>query len=181
MADFVLVSHGDFPGDAIRRIEVSASRAAGGRLDLEYRVEGAIERVAWPEWKGVAPADRLWEHTCFEAFVGTVGERGYAELNFTTSGQWAAYAFSGYRHGMQPIDDVLIGGGRTFGDGVAAVRCTVDLPDWAGSAPWRLGLSAVIETVDGGKSFWALAYPDGPPDFHNEVCFAARLAAPDAP
>ncbi len=178
MADFVLVPHGDFPSTAIRSIEVDASRRANGRLVLDYRAIGAIEQVAWPHWKNVEPADQLWEHSCFEAFVRTEGEAGYAELNFTTSGQWAAYAFSGYRQGMQPIGDVLIGGGRTFRDGMVDIRRTIELPDWAGAQTWRLGLSAVIETLDGEKSYWALAHPDGPPDFHHDSCFAAQLAAP---
>ena len=178
MADFVLVPHGDFPSTAIRAIEVSAQRGANGRLDLIFRAVGAIDRVAWPEWKGVAPADRLWEHSCFEAFVRAEGALGYAELNFTTSGQWAAYAFDSYRHGMRPIDDVLVGGGRTIRDDMVDIRRSVELPDWDRPVDWLLGLSAVIETVDGEKSYWALAHADGAPDFHRDICFAGRLAAP---
>lgn len=178
MAGFVLVSHRDFPSTAIRTIEVDASRGADGRLTLDYRAIGDTALVAWPAWKGVEPADDLWKHSCFEAFVRAEGAAGYAELNFTTSGQWAAYAFSGYRMGMRPIDDVLIGGGRTFRDDMIDIRRTVELPDWADAEMWQLGLSAVIETLDGEKSFWALAHPDGPPDFHHDICFAATLEAP---
>jgi hypothetical protein len=178
MADFVLVPHGTFPSSAIRSIEVDASRGPDGRLILDYRAIGAIELVDWPHWKGVEPADRLWEHSCFEAFVRADGAAGYAELNFTTSGQWAAYAFTGYRQGVQPIGDVMVGGGRTFRDGMIDIRRTVELPDWAEAQTWQLGLSVVIETLEGEKSFWALAHPDGPPDFHHDICFAATLRAP---
>lgn len=178
MPDFVLVPHGNFPSSAIRSIEVEASRGANGRLILDYRAAGDIARVDWPHWKGVEPADGLWEHSCFEAFVRSEGEAGYAELNFTTSGEWAAYGFTGYRQGMQPIDDVMIGGGRTFRDGMIDIRRIVELPDWADGSTWQLGLSAVIETLDGEKSFWALAHPDGAPDFHHDICFAATLEAP---
>ena len=42
---------------------------------------------------------------------------------------------------------------------------------------WQLGLSAILEEIDGTKSYWALAHPPGDkPDFHDPVCFAARLA-----
>ncbi len=41
-----------------------------------------------------------------------------------------------------------------------------------------LGLSAVIQEVDGTKSYWALAHAPGPPDFHNPDCFIATLPAP---
>ena len=177
MAAFALVPHPDFPSAAIRSIMVEASRGSGGRLELEYRASGAIDRVRWPDWRGVEPADRLWEHSCFEAFVGTIGDRRYAELNFATSGQWAAYCFTAYRQGMKPIDNVLVGGGKTLGEGEVRVRRTIDLPDWAGAQEWRVGLSAVIETLDGEISYWALAHREGDkPDFHDPVCFAARLA-----
>jgi len=43
-------------------------------------------------------------------------------------------------------------------------------------ASWRLGLSAVIEDVTGGKSYWALAHPPGDPDFHHSVCFAREVS-----
>jgi hypothetical protein len=42
-------------------------------------------------------------------------------------------------------------------------------------APWRLGLSAVIEETSGRKSYWALAHPPGKPDFHHADCFAYEL------
>ena len=47
-------------------------------------------------------------------------------------------------------------------------------------APWRIGLSAVIEERHGRKSYWALAHPPGKPDFHHDDCFAIELPAPSA-
>lgn len=44
---------------------------------------------------------------------------------------------------------------------------------------WQMNLTAVIEANDGTKSYWALAHPAGPPDFHNPDCFVARVPAPD--
>jgi hypothetical protein len=49
------------------------------------------------------------------------------------------------------------------------------LRDLPADAPWRLGLSAVIEDRSGQKSYWALAHPPGRPDFHHEDCFALEL------
>lgn len=178
MTDFVLVSHPDFPGAAIRSITVDATRNSDGALKLEYCVTGAIDQVRWPEWKGVRQGDRLWEHSCFEAFVGLVDEGGYIELNFSTSGEWAGYRFDAYREGMHAIEGALATGGRSFSDGEMRVRRTVRLPEIATGGDWRLGLSAIIEETDGGKSYWALAHPPGKPDFHDTICFAGRLAAP---
>ena len=43
---------------------------------------------------------------------------------------------------------------------------------WCSVLGWH-----VLEEADGTKSYWALAHPDADkPDFHDAVCFAARLA-----
>ena len=119
-------------------------------------------------------ADRLWESTCFEAFLRGEGEEAYREWNFAPSGQWAAYDFAAYRDGMAQAD-------------VAEpyIRMEDNLTWWTLGATiavpadrtWQLGLSAVLEEADGTKSYWALAHPPGDrPDFHHADCFAARLA-----
>jgi hypothetical protein len=37
-----------------------------------------------------------------------------------------------------------------------------------------IGLSAVIETVGGAKSWWALNHPSDKPDFHHPESFALK-------
>ena len=55
-----------------------------------------------------------------------------------------------------------------------ALGATIAVP---ADIEWQLGLSAILEETDGTKSYWALAHPEGDkPDFHDPVCFAARLA-----
>ena len=117
--------------------------------------------------------DELWKTTCFEAFVQPQGEAAYAEYNFAPSGDWAAYDFTGRRAGMAEaalanppyvrIEDNLTwwGLGATFA--------------LESGRRWALGLSAVIEEVDGTKSYWALAHGGDQPDFHDPACFTARL------
>jgi len=46
---------------------------------------------------------------------------------------------------------------------------------WAGITV-EAAISAVLEEVDGTKSYWALAHPPGKPDFHHADCFALALA-----
>lgn len=63
-------------------------------------------------------------------------------------------------------------------DGIRYQDVTFELakePDLDPALGWDIGLSAVIEEIDGTKSYWALAHPDGPPDFHDPTCFIARL------
>jgi hypothetical protein len=89
--------HPATPAPVVRTIEVHAARAAGGGIALAYCLRGDMARLRIPAPQPPEPADGLWEHSCFEAFVGVLGEAGYHEFNFSPSGQWAAYAFSGYR------------------------------------------------------------------------------------
>jgi hypothetical protein len=44
------------------------------------------------------------------------------------------------------------------------------------NGPWHLGLSAIVEDTNGGKSYWALAHPPGKPDFHHADCFTLELS-----
>jgi hypothetical protein len=39
----------------------------------------------------------------------------------------------------------------------------------------RLGLAAVIEELDGARSYWALRHAPGAPDFHHVEGLALRL------
>jgi len=180
MSDLILFPHPDFPSIAVTSISVNAGRGHGGKLSVRFHVEGTLDDVIWPEFDGDAGrADGLWQHSCFEAFVGFVDEPSYCELNFAPSMKWAAYRFDDYRAGMRNIDDIQTYGHWTPGEGRLEMHAV--LPELGDRREWRLGLSAVIEAVDGSKSYWAIHHPPGKPDFHNADCFAARVAAPQHP
>lgn len=53
-------------------------------------------RIAEPS-PDPAQTGRLWEQTCFEAFIADTGKAAYREYNFAPSGDWAVYEFSDYR------------------------------------------------------------------------------------
>ena len=57
-----------------------------------------------------------------------------------------------------------------------ALNALLEDPDLGGDTGWRAGVSAVIEETDGTKSYWALAHPPGPPDFHHPDCFLLELS-----
>ena len=50
-----------------------AGSAAGPGLVLRYEVLGDIDHLRLPTPMPHGPADGLWQHTCFEAFVGLTG------------------------------------------------------------------------------------------------------------
>jgi hypothetical protein len=173
----VLTPHPSTPHQRVRSILVGLSRRPGGMLDFTYALDGDTSAVRLPQ-PARGRADGLWRHTCFEAFVAPARGSAYIELNFSPSGQWAAYAFDRYREGMTAVEGVaapqivvtaaaaqdpwvLTAGARidTLADGMAA----------------RIGLAAVIEDVDGRLSYWALYHGPGRPDFHDPDGFRLRI------
>lgn len=171
--------HPDSPDGAATRVEAAAARPSAGRLALRYVVTGKIGGIRLPTAAAIARGDELWRHTCFEAFVRAPSRDAYFEFNFAPSRCWAAYEFSGYRAGMRAaagIDAKAID--LQSSPGCFALQAELDiarLPALPGEAPWRMGLSAVIEDAAGRLSYWALAHPPGPPDFHHADSFALEL------
>jgi hypothetical protein len=166
-----LVPHPDFLPVSVRGIEVMLACGSDGRWLIEYRVDGADD-LETPELGPVRRADELWKHTCFELFVRPEGSEGYYEFNFSPSGAWAAYRFTGYREGMAelPLGVPAI---EWWGGEMRAAVDLSGLPD----GDWCVGVTAVIEESGGKRSFWSLAHPPGKPDFHHEANFAWEVPA----
>ncbi len=176
-----LLPHPDTPEPAVRSLSVEVERH-GAQLDLRFMGDGVLDQIAWPDDADAEFTDGLWQHTCFEVFVRGNHGASYVEGNFSPSTEYAFYAFSGYREGMTAIrngDHPCVGIG--FGDNQFSVFVTLDMasiaPEFA-TNDWTIGLSAVIETKDGHKSYHALAHPGGAPDFHHPASFALELKAP---
>lgn len=175
-----LIRHPDSLSFAAIHVEVEVAHMSGHRVTLSYVVTGAIADLRLPSATAQARADDLWRHSCFEAFLRPSHGDTYHEFNFAPSTQWAAYRFSGYRSGMQKAEvqppEIEVHGGPdsyTLRTSLALER----LPDLSLRAPWRIGLSALLEDQDGRMAYWALAHGPGKPDFHHPVCFAIELAA----
>jgi len=155
-------------------VEHVGALGATATTNIWFGVGAPAERFVLPELAEPERAEDLWQTTCFEAFSRLESEPGYREWNFAPSSQWAAYDFASHREG------------RTNAEVAAPyIRVEDNLTWWALGATiavdagtaWQLGLSAILEEKDGTKSYWALVHPDGDkPDFHDPVCFAARLA-----
>ena len=86
------------PGPVLA-IQVSVRRSANGELQMTFRLDGDISRIRIPSPAVPRIGTELWRHTCFEAFIAVEGHPAYHEFNFAPSGEWAVYAFSGYRNG----------------------------------------------------------------------------------
>ena len=175
-----LIRHPDTPCDALTAIAVAVERPAPAQLVLRYRLKGVGDTLVFPA-AAQGRADELWRHTCLEAFVCPSPGDAYCELNMATGGQWAAYHFDDYRHDMTNVD--VTPPALEFGEpreGTFDFAAVWEL-DRRPLAPWRIGMSAVIEERGGRTSYWALAHPAGKPDFHNADCFVLELPAPEGP
>ena len=159
------------PFDPGAVIQVSASvRREGGIAEFRYSLSDGAEHIVIPPRAVPHRAAALWHATCFQAFIAT-GAKSYVELDFSPSGEWAAYQFNDYRQGMQQLD---VGAADVRLEGNSLIA-RVDLPEriLAGAA---VGLAAALEHCNGTRSYWALAHPNSNrPDFHARDCFVAQL------
>lgn len=170
-----LLPHPDTPCAVIERLCVEVDLTESG-LGLTYLLTGNLDALAIPALALRTRREGLWRHTCCEAFLMADAGPGYREFNFSPSGDWQAYAFGAYRVGglLEPVVRPRIEVAREYHRLTLHVAlATAMLP--AGSA-LRIGLSAVIETLDGALAYWALRHAPGKPDFHQPDTFALELA-----
>lgn len=172
-ADHPLRRHPGCADDGACAVEAGVQWLADGGLGLVFAVSGAGLVVPGP----CQPAfrDGLWQHTCCEVFIAEA-DGAYREFNFSPSGEWAAYRFSAYRE-RDPAFAPAAAPQIEMQAGIDTFRLTVRLapnalPD---ARALRLGLSAVLETADGRKTYWALAHAASQPDFHRPESFVLIL------
>ena len=149
-------------------------------LSVRYEVRGNLSMVSIPAAvEAPRRKGRLWEETCLELFLGAAdsGEE-YWEFNLSPAGDWNVHRFTRYREGMrqEPAitslafdvrrdpESLLLAAELDIGKIVPAGR------DLAAT------VAAVIKTIDGGKSHWALVHPASRPDFHRRDGFALTIS-----
>jgi len=176
-----LACHPETPTEAVRGIAARVRRAPRGSLAVTYIVEGDLDQLRVPAPRAPRSAGRLWEHTCCEIFIARKGLAAYHEFNLSPSGEWAQYAFDGYR---KPAEAGAAGAAPQVTVRGAAGRFEIDavihldrLSAAHARADLSLALSAVIEDSDGALSYWALRHAPGKPDFHHPQAFALELKA----
>jgi len=174
-----LVRHPESTSRAVRDVQVRVDRATDGTLALAYSLTGSVTRVRVPAPRPRRMADRLWEHTCCEAFIAQAGRPAYHEFNFAPSGEWMAHAFRAYRDGGPLADQALDPGIATRATADALeLHATIRLARLAPAlalAELNLALSVVVEDEAGAFAYWALRHPPGRPDFHHPDAFALVL------
>jgi len=180
MTETVLQCHPLSEQGFVDSITVQVDRSEDGRLQMKYTLHGLIDEIHLPEAAQPKRTDELWKHTCFELFCGRADDGSYVEFNFAPSGQWAAYAFTGYREGMTDLACAPPHINCKAGEGIFEMTVAVDLPESLRTVDVMAGLSSVIADKHGRTAYWALAHPPGKADFHHKDCFALQLEARSA-
>jgi hypothetical protein len=174
-----LIPHAMTSADAVRRIAVRIDRVDGaGALCIRWQVEGDIARLRLPAPAEALRADGLWQHSCFELFLQAGHAESYHEFNFAPSGAWAAYRFTGRRHGRsasQILAPRIECARQPESFAMSATLPLAGLPECAQAL--RAGLAAVIEDERGQLAYWALAHRSTQPDFHDPASFTMQVPA----
>lgn len=141
------------------------------KVFCRYRLLGDLSRVVWPAMTGDPQREyELWTHTCFEFFLGPFDETPYLEFNLSPGGNWNSFLFSDVRTDMAETDILRLSSMKAdhTGDRERQFAAFVDFdatPAFRGRL--RVGVSAVIEDIDGNFHYYALAHPAKRPDFHD--------------
>ncbi len=119
----------------------------------------------------------LWESTCFELFIREKREDHYFEFNFSFKEKWNCFYFpKPNAHLTEWPTDLLPSISR-----LTPHQLEVNIPlsifkkgFWQ-PGRMQLGISAVLEDLQGDLSYWALAHPDNKPNFHHFDSFLINL------
>ena len=171
--------HPTSPCEAMNRIGIEIDDEAWPRaLRIRFRVDGDIDRIRLPASGFARRSDGLWQHTCFEAFLRPDASQSYHEFNFAPSGDWAAYRFDSRRgeRSLPALAAPAIEFAASPGHCELSAEFSIaGLTEHAAATALHAGVCAVIETVDGSLSHWALAHGGERPDFHDPASFSLRI------
>jgi hypothetical protein len=153
---------------------------SGSVLRAEFEYESEKLPLIIPGLRnGSSPsrADELWKTTCFELFLQPLGKKNYWEVNFSPRGDWNVYSFEDYRAGMGPEFRIATVKLEQLESNEKKTR-VVFSADFFGLSlrhfELRIGVTAVLETADGAKTYWAIKHASDKPDFHKPESFTHR-------
>lgn len=112
----------------------------------------------------------IWHSTCFEVFLSSSETVAYTEWNLCPSGDWWVMDFSKYRERIE------ISGLDTRkpqyqqwsleNPNQLSGQFGINIPQNISSQSLKLGLTSILESKNGIKTYWALAHLQKNPDFH---------------
>ena len=110
----------------------------------------------------------LWQHHCFELFLGQAGSTAYWELNLAPNGNWNCFGFSDYRQDQKESDRCAltefsaVRRGRTY---QLEARILIHPALQSSGCVLSLGAAAIIETAS-DLNYFSIRHGTTP-DFHH--------------
>ena len=164
----------DTPGTYALSVNMVRSKE---EISAEFQLLGDTASIRWPQPLAQAqPGHELWKHTCFELFCTQPNSTEYWEYNFSPSRQWAIYSFKDYRQAA-PLSATQIP--IIEPPQLSATKFTLQvrfiLEPQLHHQQLILGVSAVIETTDDQRHYYALKHCGNKPDFHLRESFVLKM------
>ena len=143
------------------------------KLKIEYILTGELDKVIIPVLK--TKGDRrfdLWEHTCFEFFLGIKDTSEYWEFNLSPTRDWNVFHFFRYRHNIvEEIKFSSLPFQVIQEKNCLRLALKVNLAKIINpNTNLKIGITTVIEEQH-QFSFWALKHPQTEADFHDQASF----------
>ena len=147
------------------------------KLKIEYLLTGEIDTIIIPPLK--AEDDRLfdlWNHTCFEIFLGIKDTPEYWEFNLSPTSDWNVFHFLKYRHNIvEEVNFNFLPATIVREKGCLKLALEVELDKIISpNINLEIGITAVIE----GQyqiSYWTLKHAATKADFHDRDTFSVAL------
>jgi hypothetical protein len=153
---------------------------SGDLLEIQYQLAGDLDRLAIDS-PNEAPRRRfeLWEATCLEFFVATVGQPYYWEFNLSPSGDWNVFKLDGYRQGLRDEELFPALPFQVSRQGQQlSLALSVSLRELVEQEEsLEVAVTAVIQDRARNFSYWALSHPGPEADFHRRDGFTVKLPA----
>jgi hypothetical protein len=147
-------------------------------FSIEYHLHGDLSTLILPPPTSTPTRKSLlWEHTCFEFFLGVPGVPEYWEFNLSPAGDWNIFHLDNYRQGLrEELAFESLALKITFQSRSLVLKLELDLGHII-QAPQDLEVSvtSVIEPHAGEISYWAVTHTGEQADFHLRDSFSISL------
>lgn len=169
-----------YPAESLPKIDITGEIIrSGDKLLLRYRITGNVEQILLPA-KAISPSRRedLWKATCFELFVAIPNRPEYWEFNMSPSRDWNVYKMDAYRRVgfREEIAFEQLPFVYRYIPGKLSLDITVDLsPILVPKQKVQIGITTILQTIDGKETLWALSHPGAQADFHLKESFSIRI------
>lgn len=169
-----------FPGPGIPKIKITGSVVREGNvLTIQYAMAGTIDEILFPHINPQPGRQNgLWQITCFEFFLTFPDQPQYWEFNLSPSGDWNVYRMDAYRQISFQEEELIHSIRLDIRRNAECYRLetAVDIgPILIAGKQLLMGISSVIQTLDGRETYWALIHPGSQADFHQRESFILAL------